>query len=446
MGMAFVDTLLDENPKADIIMIDRYAKPGGHWNMAYPFVTLHQPSAYYGVNSKELSTGKRDKTGLNQGLADLANRDEIMAYYDGIMRHKFLASGRVRYFPLCEHLGDGQVQHRLNGQSYQLEFKKIVDCTYLKTNIPATHTPNFSVAPEVKFIPINDLPALQTSPAGFTIIGGGKTGIDAILWLLENQVPPSKIRWIISRDAWLLDRANTQSDPDFFEKTIGTQAAMFEAIATSTSKGDMFDRLEACGYLLRLDPTIKPAMFHGATISKAELEVLRAVKDIVRKGHVASINKDHLSFVNGRTEPTLGHVMVDCSASAVKDYVEKPIFDGGRITPQTVRAYQPVFSAALTAWIETHIEREAEKNRLMAIVPLPDNLDTFVRMTSQNMMNQYLWGQNKALRHWMRSARLDGFSKMVSEVDKSDKAKIEILERLKQNAMPAMAKLQSYLN
>ena len=48
MGMAFVDTLLDENPKADIIMIDRYAKPGGHWNMAYPFVTLHQPSAYYG--------------------------------------------------------------------------------------------------------------------------------------------------------------------------------------------------------------------------------------------------------------------------------------------------------------------------------------------------------------------------------------------------------------
>ena len=221
---------------------------------------------------------------------------------------------------------------------------------------------------------------------------------------------------------------------------------MFEAIATSTSKGDMFDRLEACGYLLRLDPTIKPAMFHGATISKAELEVLRAVKDIVRKGHVASINKDHLSFVNGRTEPTLGHVMVDCSASAVKDYVEKPIFDGGRITPQTVRAYQPVFSAALTAWIETHIEREAEKNRLMAIVPLPDNLDTFVRMTSQNMMNQYLWGQNKALRHWMRSARLDGFSKMVSEVDKSDKAKIEILDRLKQNAMPAMAKLQSYLN
>ena len=138
-------------------------------------------------------------------------------------------------------------------------------------------------------------------------------------------------------------------------------------------------------------------------------------------------------------------MVVDCSASAVKDYVEKPIFVGDLITPQTVRAYQPVFSAAMTAWIECHIEGEVEKNKLMNIVPLPDTLDTFVRMTSQNMMNQYLWGQNKALRHWMRHARLDGFSKMVSEVDTSETAKVDILNRLKRNAMPAMAKLQSYL-
>jgi len=41
MGMAFVDTLLDEMPTADIVLIDRFAKPGGHWNSAYPFVTAH---------------------------------------------------------------------------------------------------------------------------------------------------------------------------------------------------------------------------------------------------------------------------------------------------------------------------------------------------------------------------------------------------------------------
>ena len=445
MGMAFIDTLLDENPEANIILVDRYAKPGGHWNMAYPFVTLHQPSAYYGVNSKELSTGNNDQIGLNQGQADLASRDEILAYYDQLMRHKFLPSGRVQYFPLCDYFGEGRFEHRLSGQAYEVSSKKIVDCTYLKTNIPATHTPDFTIAPDVEFIPINDLPKIKEPPKGFTIIGGGKTGTDAILWLLENQVPPSKIRWVVSRDAWLLDRENTQADPAFFETTIDAQANMFEAIAQSASRGDMYDRLEACGYFLRLDPNVSPAMFHGATISKAELEALRQVKDIVRKGRVVSITAGHLTFVNGRTEPTLGHIVVDCSASAVKDYVEKPIFVGDLITPQTVRAYQPVFSAALTAWIECHIEGEAEKNKLMNIVPLPDTLDTFVRMTSQNMMNQYLWGQNKALRHWMRHARLDGFSKMVSEVDTSETAKVDILNRLKRNAMPAMAKLQSYL-
>ena len=51
-GMAFADTLLDES-SARIVMVDRHHGPGGHWNDAYPFVRLHQPSAYYGVNSKK---------------------------------------------------------------------------------------------------------------------------------------------------------------------------------------------------------------------------------------------------------------------------------------------------------------------------------------------------------------------------------------------------------
>ena len=45
VGMAFADSLLTETD-ADIIIVDRYAMPGGHWNVAYPFVTLHQPSSF----------------------------------------------------------------------------------------------------------------------------------------------------------------------------------------------------------------------------------------------------------------------------------------------------------------------------------------------------------------------------------------------------------------
>ena len=49
-AMAFADELLT-NSDARILMVDRRDKPGGHWNDAYPFVRLHQPSAFYGVNS-----------------------------------------------------------------------------------------------------------------------------------------------------------------------------------------------------------------------------------------------------------------------------------------------------------------------------------------------------------------------------------------------------------
>lgn len=66
-GMAFVDTLLAESD-ADIVIVDTHHKPGGHWNVAYPFVTLHQPSAFYGVSSRELSSGELDRDGLNKGL------------------------------------------------------------------------------------------------------------------------------------------------------------------------------------------------------------------------------------------------------------------------------------------------------------------------------------------------------------------------------------------
>ncbi len=446
VGMAFVDTLLDELPDVNIVMVDRFAKPGGHWNSAYPFVTLHQPSAFYGVNSLELSHGLRDETGLNKGLGDLATGTEILAYFEAVMRHKFLTSGRVKFFPLSNYEGNGVFENRLSGLKTKADAAKIVDCTHLNTTVPSTHTPNFTVENDVRFMPLNDLPLITDVPKGFTVVGGGKTGIDAILWLLENHVPPQNIRWVKSRDAWLINRKNTQPFPEFFEDTIGNQANMFEAIAGAKSKSDMFDRLESCGYFLRIDPTVRPTMFHGATISELELDELRRVKDIVRKGRVASITSDNITFVNGRTEPTLDHVIVDCSASAIKDNVIKPVFQGNLITPQTVRSYQPVFSASMIAWVEAHVEGEAAKNGMTGVVPLPDDLDAFIRMTAANMMNQALWGQNKALRNWMREQRLDGFSKMVSEIGPDEKSKLEILNRLKSAAMPAMGKLQSFLN
>ncbi len=445
MGMAFADTILTESDKT-VLIVDMHHRPGGHWNDAYPFVTLHQPSAYYGVSSKELSKGRIDEMGLNKGLHDLATGPEIMAYFDEVMRYQFLPTGRVTYLPTCKYEGDGKISALMSDQTYQVKVReKVVDATWLKTTVPSTHTPNFEIAEGVKLIPLNDLPKVQEKPSNYVVIGGGKTGIDAVIWLLENHVHPDMIRWVRPRDAWLMDRANTQPSDEFFMATMGAQAAQMEAIANSESVTDLFDRLESSGVFVRIDTSIRPEMMHGATISQAELEELRRVKDVIRMGRIQRIETDQIILDKGTLPTRPDTLYVDCSACAVGNMEERPIFDGDTLYLQTVRTVQPVFSAAFIAHIELTRDTEEEKNRLCQIVPLPNHDTDWLRMQAAFMMNQYTWSQEKDLREWMLNNRLDGYSQMVANVDPEDTEKVAILKSMRTNAMPAVMKLQNYL-
>jgi hypothetical protein len=444
VGMAFADTLLTETD-ASIIIVDRHHKPGGHWNLAYSFVTLHQPSAFYGVSSRELSNGTKDQVGLNKGLNELASGAEVSAYFDNVMREQFLPSGRVQYFPMCDYHGNGEFSSIVNGQKYRVKTnKKTVDATYLKTTVPSTHTPSFVIDPSVRFMPLNDLPKITEKPFGYVVIGGGKTGIDACLWLLEHGADPDTIQWIMPRDAWLIDRKNTQPTIEFFNDSIGAQAAQMEAIASSESIDDMFSRLEKSGVFLRIDTAVWPKMFHGATVSQMELKQLRRIKNIIRMGRVQKITSNEIVLEQGTIETNADYVHVDCSASAISNLTIKPIFQDDLITPQTVRSYQPVFSAAFIAHIEACYPEEV-KNKICNVVPLPNTDTDWVKLTAAFMMNQHIWSQDEGLRKWLFNNRLDGFSKIVHSVSKDDDEKMAILGRMRANAQPAMAKLQQYL-
>jgi hypothetical protein len=407
---------------------------------------LHQPSAFYGVNSRELSKGKKDEVGLNKGLNELASGSEVSAYFDDVMREQFLPSGRVKYFPMCNYTCNGNFTSYLSGQKHHVQVaKKTVDATYLNTTVPSTHTPNFSVAEDVQFMPLNDLANIKTPPNGYVVIGGGKTGIDAVIFLLEKQVEPSDITWIMPRDAWLIDRKTTQPTPEFFVDSIGNQANQMEAIAQSSSIHDMFERLENKGVLLRIDTKVWPTMFHGATISQMELTQLRRVKNIVRLGRVTHIGKDKIMLDKGEIATSGEHIHVDCSASALTNLTMKPIFEDNLITPQTVRSYQPVFSAAFIAHVEASYGDDVTKNKICTVVPLPNTINDWIRLTAAFMKNQHVWGQDPNLRQWLLEHRLDGFSNLVRNVQQHEIEKIEILTRLKSAGPAAMQKLQGYL-
>jgi hypothetical protein len=141
-AMAFVDTLLSESD-ADIVMVDRRYRPGGHWNDAYPFVRLHQPSAFYGVNSRELSSWSKDTIGLNAGFYGLASGSDVLSHFEQVMLERFLPSRRVRWLPMSDYSIGADGAHRVmsltNGEETRITVrKKFVNGTHAQTAIPAT--------------------------------------------------------------------------------------------------------------------------------------------------------------------------------------------------------------------------------------------------------------------------------------------------------------------
>ena len=444
VGMAFADIILAET-NANIIMVDKHHKPGGHWNLAYPFVRLHQPSTYYGVSSTELGENGKDEIGFNKGLKHLASGAAINAYYDDIMNYKFLPSGRVKFFPMCEYKGDGKFTSLLTDEVHEVKVhKKTVDATYMKTKVPASHPPNYTVDASVNFIPINGLPKLTEAPSEFVIIGGGKTGIDACLWLLEHNVDPDKITWIVSRDAWLIDRKNLQPSEEYLEDYLQYLALQFEALEEADSISELFEKLEKSGVLIRIDQNVKPQMFRGATISKLELEQLRRIKNVVRKGRVKHVSKDNISFIEGSIPVKEHFVCVDCSANALSHAKSKPVFSKDTITLQIIRGIQIVFSAAMIAHIETSDKDEKLKNELCKVIELPSSDTDWLRMLLGTLVNEELWKEDENLKMWLHNNRLDGFSDLVANISEDNKKLQALVNRIESSKKPAIEKLQYF--
>ena len=448
VGMAFVDTLLAEST-ATVVIVDRHHAPGGHWCDAYPFVRLHQPSAYYGVNSRQLGSLGKDATGINVGMCERASGPELLSYYEQVMQG-FLATGRVQYFPMCDYLGEQNGVHCFksltSGAVREVNAnKRWVDTTYLQTAVPSTHPPKYAIAPGLQCVPLNELPRIKSAHSGYVVVGSGKTGIDACLWLLENDVSPDAITWIMPRDAWYLNRAGVQPGQEFFLHSYGGFATQMEAVADARSVDDLLQRLEASRQLLRLDKNVQPSMFHSAIMSDSEVNLLTRIKNIVRMGRVQRIELNQIVLERGRVVTDPQRLYVDCSASAVVRRPIVPVFDGDKITPQFVRTVQPTFSAALTAYVEVHYGDDAEKNKICTVVPLPDEPTDWLRMYGVNMGNQYRWSRDKKLRAWIEASRLDGFGALADGVQEDEADKIAILERFGQSAGRAVDNIHKLL-
>jgi hypothetical protein len=423
MGLAFADELFTRTD-AHITLVDKRHAPGGHWNDAYAFVRLHQPSIFYGVESKELADYHIDESGPNQGFLSLAEGPAVLAYFHALVRDRLLPSGRVRFMPLCEVEPDGSVRSLLSGVRHAIAVrKKIVDASYLTNSVPLTHTRKFEVASGVVCVPPNDLPRLASRHDRYTVLGAGKTGLDTCGWLLAHGAPADSIRWVVPRDSWFLNRATTQPGPEFRAQTFGTFAAAHEALADATSVRDYAHRMEACGAWLRLDPEREPEMFHAAAVSEGELRELRRIRDVVRLGRARSLQAERLVLDRGDVRAHPGTLYVDCTAAALASPPTVPVFAGNRITLQMVRFPQLPFSAALTGFLEATVSNDEEKNQLATPLRLSDTVAEYLGQLVIDGMNRSACARHPAVRDWIGASRTDGYARVLRTwPDAPDKA------------------------
>jgi hypothetical protein len=406
MGMAFVDALIEDDD-VEVVMVDRRHGPGGHWLDAYPFVQLHQPSMNYGVSSTPLGRDRVERDGRDAGYYERAAGSEICAYYDDLLRHRFLASGRVRFFPMCDAVGGRRFRSRLTGEVTEVDVRRrVVDATYMASRVPATDPPPFEVAAGVACVPVGELSQVAGPPSGYVVIGGGKTGMDAICWLLDLGTPPDDITWIRSRDSWMSNRAFFQPG-DSVVRTFEGVVVQLEAVAECDSTEAVFDRLEAHGVMFRTDPSVQPTMMRGATVSAGELEQLRRVERVVRMGRVRRIDRHQIVLDDGSIPTDPDRLHVHCASAGLSDGPPRPIFTDEVITLQHVTRISLSMSGAMAGFLETTGRPTDDKNRLLPPNPWPHTPFDWLRAILVGMRTEVGWREAPELQAWVDASRLN---------------------------------------
>ena len=96
-----------------------------------------------------------------------------------------------------------------------------------------------------------------------------------MLWLRERHVEPERIRWVVPRDSWLIDRPFALG-----LRGVGLSKMIdfLQLLLKSTTVDDYYDSLERNGFLWNLDPGVKPVKNRGATVTAGDVDSLRTLE------------------------------------------------------------------------------------------------------------------------------------------------------------------------
>jgi len=321
-SLAFIDTLLTELPDVKVILVDKHPAPGGHWNDAYDFVSLHQPSILYGVTSKQLE-GNWLSCLLKEYTLPWkhhATKTQILAYFKSLV-DGWVGKGKVEYYNLCKYdFTNEDGIHKFYSLDGKKHFNvkvniKLINAVLMEPIVPSIHPVDIPIEEGITLsspndvFRINEIGLRSDDKRRFLVLGCGKTGTDTILYLQRKMgVDPDHITWIISNDVWCLK--------DMFPSDYATALIEFDGDKEKTNLA-----LEERGCFIRLDESVLPTQFRFAVTTNEDIVTLRKVKKVIRRGRVASIcrhaNQDiFVQFGSDQNPLTVSsayeNIIVDC--------------------------------------------------------------------------------------------------------------------------------------
>ena len=268
LGMGFVDTLI-EHSDADVVMIDRRHRPG--WSLAR-LLSVRPAAPAVGELRRELRRHS-DRTGSSPtGETPASTSERVERRSAGTTTRSCVTDSWRRAVCGSSRCATTSATRRFRSRVTGVETdvsvrRSVVDATYMASRVPATDPPPFEVADGVTCVPVGALTSVTKPPAGYVIIGGGKTAMDAVCWLLDQGAAPRDITWIRPRESWILNRACFQPGAGVVPTFEGVVLEL-EAVAECDSIEQVYERLEERQVVLRIDPSIQPSMLKGATASR----------------------------------------------------------------------------------------------------------------------------------------------------------------------------------
>ena len=319
--------------------------------------------------------------------------------------------------------------------------RRVVDATYMASRVPATDPPPFDVAEGIECVPVGALTGVTQAPAGYVIIGGGKTAMDAACWLLDQGTPPAAITWIRPRESWILNRQYFQPGQGV-ARTFAGVVVELEAIAEYDSLERVYERLEESEVVLRIDRSVQPSMLKGATASRGEVDQLRRIDNVVRLGHVERIDRDAITLEHGSIPTSPDHLHVHCASAGLSDNPPQSIFADDKIVLQPVTRVSLSLSTALIAFVEATGRSTADKNRLCPPNPWPHTPFDWVRHILTGMRTELEWQSVPDLPAWLEASRLNLVKGLDQDPDQA--AVADLQARFLTALFPALAKLEEF--